>query len=117
MDKTEIEIIRGDSFAINVRMTDKEGKEIIVGEDGQVYFTMKKTYNDEEAILQKDLNDGIVYSEEIGYRITFNTNDTNELPYGKYVFDIEYKVNDFVRTVAIGTIKLKNEVTFKENEV
>jgi hypothetical protein len=50
------------------------------------------------------------------YHVTINPNDTNELQFGTYKYDIEIVTNNYKKTIAVGTLTLLEEVTFASNE-
>lgn len=113
----EIKIVRGDTKTIILNIYDKEDREIIVGESGQIYFTVKRDGSVKEPIIQKYIGNGIEYIENKGYVIRINPEDTNKLSYGKYKYDIEYKNGNYVITPIIDTFTIENEITFAINEV
>ena len=112
-DDNTFEIVRGDSanFDIYLPIYDEEGK--IIGEydlqpGDTLLFTVKKNTKTEEIIFQKS-----------GQNITINPSDTEEVPYGKYVYDAELTyatsegVEPFVDTVIQPTeFRILDEVTF-----
>ena len=112
-DDNTFEIVRGDSanFDIYLPIYDEEGK--IIGEydlqpGDTLLFTVKKNTKTEEIIFQKS-----------GQNITINPSDTEEVSYGKYVYDAELTyatsegVEPFVDTVIQPTeFRILDEVTF-----
>lgn len=112
-----IEIIRGDtkSFKFQRRTTNNE---VITEKPDKMFFTVKTGYYSKDYLFQKRLDTDIIYKEEDNYYyFTINPEDTNELDYDDYVFDIEVITGDTVKTIAKGTLKVESEVTFAENEV
>lgn len=86
-----ISITRGDSaiFALAVKKADGEPYEISEGDT--VIFTVKKSTYDKEIITQKTVVNGV---------ITINPDDTKNLEYGTYYYDVELTQADgFVSTV------------------
>ena len=57
-------------------------------------FTVKKTYEDTTAILQKQFNSG---------SINLTSEDTKDLAYGEYVYDIEVHFTDSGGTAQVLT--------------
>ena len=112
-DDNTFEIVRGDSanFDIYLPIYNEEGE--IIGEyelrpGDTLLFTVKKNTKTEEIIFQKS-----------GQNITINPSDTEEIPYGKYVYDAELTyassegIEPFVDTVIQPTeFKVLDEVTF-----
>lgn len=93
--------------------------EIITSIPTNVYFTVKDNVNNDNFIIQKTLDNGsITFSKDDNYyHFIIEPNDTNNLNYGCYVYDIEIIQNDYVKTVKKGYLELTNEVTFQSNEV
>jgi hypothetical protein len=109
-----IELIRGDSLSLKFQRKDPEGQPITTEAD-EVFFTVKKNTTTEEYILQKTIED--MTFEDGTYHITILPEDTEELDYGSYVYDLEVCVGtDYKKTIAIGEFKIKEEVTFASNE-
>lgn len=121
MAKTiDYEFPRGDSFLLKkFRVTDTEGRIIELKDTDQIYFTVKTDSNSSVALFQKKINDGIELQDDGYYHITIEPTDTNELDYGNYVYDIEFKSTqpkNYVKTLIDGTITLTDEVTWGVNE-
>lgn len=58
----------------------------------EIYFIVKKNWTDEKALITKDLSD-MTFTEDGYYHFTINPEDTEQLAYGKYVWDFT-PVND-----------------------
>lgn len=114
----DLSIIRGDDCAILFKRIDKETKEVIKTVPEKVYFTVKKNCCDDEVVFQKKLDDGISFDSESGvYTVTINRNDTCEMMYFGYSYDIEIISNEKAKTLLIGKLYVKKEVTHTGNEV
>ena len=101
---------RGDTYAFKFQRLDAEDNVIeIVSQN--MWFTVKKNYNTTDKILQKTLEDGIVFDENFYYHVLINSVDTRDLKYGDYVYDIQVENNGVVSTIAIGQFTLEQEVT------
>ena len=112
-----MELIRGDTLKLKFQRKNKNG-EVIKTKPDKLYFTVKSSYYAKDYLFQKSLENGISFREEdYFYRFTINPEDTDKLDYGNYVFDIETITTDTVKTIAKGTLEIKEEVTFAENEV
>ena len=87
-----------------------------------IYFTVKKHYFDKEAVFQKKLSDGTIIENGDGsYTIRIEPEDTEELNFGVYDYDIQVtKVDEFdlliFKQTFTGKIELTSESTHKENE-
>ena len=107
-EDNSIEMVRGDSadFDIYLPIKDEEGQ--IIGEytleEGDVLlFTVKKNTKTDEVIFQKS-----------GQHVEILPEDTETLPYGKYVYDVELTYASGFRDTVIRPkeLKLTDEVTF-----
>lgn len=82
-DDMSVHLTRGDSATIGVEIRDTDG-EIYDLQDGDVVkFTVRKNVYDRNIVMQKT---GLVF--------TITNEDTRDLPYGKYVYDVELSNND-----------------------
>jgi len=109
-----MEIVRGDTKALKFQRK-MDGEPILIKAD-KVYFTVKKNTRDKEALFQKTIADMSFDSEGV-YHFIIEPEDTNNLSYGDYVYDLEVKIENYTRTIAKGTISVVDEVTFPINEV
>lgn len=117
MKNKNLTLTRGDTQTLTINLKDKTGEPIIVSEEGQLYFTVKGDYNITDYLFQKRIGHGIEYNENGGYSISILSEDTENLEFGNYVFDIEYKDKGIVKTVLIGEFVITKEVTYTANEV
>lgn len=104
-DGNTIHLTRGDSavLLLKIRKDDETEYELQAGDS--VLFTVKNSVYDTAVIIQKKLIDGV---------IKLNPDDTKNLQYGTYYYDVELTQTDgFVATV-IGPQKLiiEPEVTY-----
>lgn len=112
-----IKMPRGDIRNIKFNITNKEGTTITTDFD-EIYITFKRGFYDNEALFQKKLTDETIIKDENNYyHFTIESEDTDNLDYGDYVFDIELVINDLVKQTIVGNLTLTNEVTFASNEV
>ena len=83
----------------------------------EIYFTVKKHFYDPEPLFQKTLSDGDI--EDLGggnYLITILPEETENLPFGKYDFDIEVVRLPEIKKTFNGTLELTKESTHARNE-
>lgn len=118
--EVDLEFPRGDTFVFGFQLVDanKEPLNFDVG-DIEIYLTVKRNENTSDVIFQKKFSLGEILRDEEHdgvYYTTFNPDDTNELKYGQYGFDVQVKLGDYVSTEIIGTITLTKEYTHKSNE-
>lgn len=114
MENTIISQIRGDTKGYKFQRIDSNGSVIMTPPD-KLYFTVKKTYESQEMLIQKRLPDFEIDSQGF-YHFVILPTETNDLQYGKYVFDIEVIVEGVKTTVARGDFILESEVTFADDE-
>lgn len=108
--------IRGDTRRYFFQRLDKDGEPITILPD-KIYFTVKKSYTDKNPVFQKTIEDFEIEPETGMYHFTVEPDDTNELKYATYVYDIEVITDDVKTTIAKGGFTIEPEVTFAENEV
>ena len=111
----DFEFPRGDTTPVSFELTDSSGNELDFS-SAEVYFTMKKSYATQNYVLQKKKSTGDITFEGNKGTLVLEHNDTAELKYGNYVYDIQIKSGSYVKTLALGTITLTNESTWKANE-
>lgn len=105
---------RGDTWGYKFQRTDTS-KEVIMEAPDEMYFTVKNSFNDQTPVIQKTLDE--MYMDESGYwHFTITPQDTDNLPYGKYVGDVERIIGDDVKTIAKGTFTLTEESTWALNQ-
>jgi uncharacterized cupin superfamily protein len=112
----DIEFPRGDTCPIKFNLVDKDGNTINLKEGDELYFTMKRTYNTHDYIVQKKYSRNEIIQEDGSCSFTLETGDTNTLNYGTYVYDISLRSGTYRKTLCLGQITLTNESTFVENE-
>lgn len=112
----KLEMTRGDTFRFKFQRK-TENEEIIYEKVDKMYFTVKKNRETKKSLIQKRLNHGITYDSETGYyHVVINPEDTDNLSYGKYYFDVEITKNNIVKTILLGTLQINKEVTFSCNK-
>lgn len=111
-----MEIIRGDYDTKKFVRKDRQGN-VITSIPEKIYFTVKNNIYSNEVLIQKRLNEGITVDENFVYTIEFEASDTDNLTFGKYVYDIEIKNSDKPKTIQKGTLEITSEVTTAKDEV
>lgn len=104
-------MVRGDTQSFELEIT--ENNESVTVDS--IYFTVKNDTHTDEVLFQKKLNDGITLTNDV-YNITIDPSDTDSLDYGRYAYDIEIIKNSIKKTIAVGVLDIKEEVTFTSNE-
>lgn len=111
----DFEFTRGDTFQFRFKLQDKSGETLELDKGTEIYFTVKKNRNSKKVLIQKKLNSGIERQDDF-YYVRINADDTSNLAYGTYNYDIEFKDDDFVKTITLGQMTLTDEITHKGDE-
>lgn len=111
----DLEFIRGDTQFIKFPLTSEDGNPIELNNNEKLYFTVKQNANSKKVLIQKKYPTDMEYSEGY-YYFTLTSQDTSNLNYGTYEFDIELKSDNYVRTLAMGTLTLTEEITHRRDE-
>lgn len=112
-----LEMTRGDTLKLKFQRR-TENKEVIFEKVDEMFMTFKKSIYSEKILFQKSLEDGtIIYDKDTGYyHVIIEPADTENLSYYKdYVFDVEIKKGNVVKTIIKGNLNLTEEVTFACN--
>lgn len=116
--KTEnFSFVRGDTFSQNVTIRN------CIEDLTEIYFTVKKTYEDRNPIIQKTLTKGGITfldktDDEVKYNILINATDTDLMKVDTdYVYDLQLVAGTTKKTVLKGTLRLEADVTRTMNEV
>ncbi len=116
-----IRMPRGDLRLERFLVNDLDG-EITNVDFTEIYFTVKKTSKINSYLFQKKLSSGgIVKLGRGDYQLRIEPEDTDNLSYGNYRFDIQLVFIDSSNQIQIketfsGDLILTDEVTFRSNE-
>ena len=104
----DLQMVRGDTFSFDLVLTDIAAESI-----RSLYITVKKkaTDTDSDAVIQKGLDDGVTLVEGTTYRFRIAPEDTEDVHAGKYVYDIQIRVEDDVYTLFSGAFNIAQDVT------
>lgn len=80
--KNSVRMIRGDTGNMAMNLTDENGN-VIEPTAYTAIFSLKKTIDDVPYIMQKNFANG---------SISFTHADTNDLPAGSYIYDIQVEL-------------------------
>lgn len=111
-----IAMIRGDIDYERFLILDDTGNPTDVDFD-DVHFTVKKRTTNAPVLFQKKYSSNTI--EKLGpgdYQVKINPEDTNNLPFGNYVFDIQLSYQNIIKKTFVGTFVIMDEVTYLENE-
>ena len=101
---TNITLTRGDTFQALIELTGPSDNPYIPSAGDVIRFAAKKSYNDEEPSILKDIPIDTM-------TLTLNPADTKNLEFTTYVYDIQItKATGEVDTFIKGKLKLTEEV-------
>lgn len=107
-DEKNIHLTRGDSANITVIITDMDGETYEIKATDTVLFTVKINCNTENIIIQKTIG--------VSGVISLLPEDTEDLKYGTYYYDVQLETQGGSVYTVLGVNKfiLEKEVTFNE---
>lgn len=85
VQNNNIALIRGDSGAFAISITDADGSPVALTDGDVLTFTLRRTPRSPTIVLQKTITDGT---------LTINPSDTQDMPFGSYVYDVELRRAD-----------------------
>lgn len=80
-----IAMIRGDSGIFKIDVIDVAGNAVALDDNDVLTFTLRRATRSPTIVLQKTIADGT---------LTINPSDTQDMPFGSYVYDVELKRAD-----------------------
>lgn len=107
-------LTRGDTGFYKFQRLDVNG-DPITSIPVSLYFTVKKSFSTNVFIIQKTLSD-MTLGEDNYWHIVIEPEDTINLKYGSYVFDIEVTTDNYVLTICKGQFEITEESTWSENK-
>lgn len=114
----KIEFPRGDSYERGFLLRNKTTGQPITDTFEEIYFTVKKYTSDADFLFQKKMTTGgIVHDGEGHYTLYIRPSDTDGLPFGEYICDIELvKDGGEYKKTFFGSLELTRESTASNNE-
>lgn len=107
LENNIISFVRGDTYRFSVELLTDDDAPYILKENDKLVFTVKKTPYTSKVLIQKQINSSM--------EVLINHEDTADLPYGKYVYDVQLTNEIGVTTVIEPTsFILKEEVNWDE---
>lgn len=88
---SNIILTRGDSASLKIDIKDADDKDFIFTQDFTITFTVKKYCESKFNLIQKTLSNSNAFE--------LTPEDTNNLPFGEYYYDVEMKTDNKVYTV------------------
>ena len=103
ISKNNIKMVRGDTGEVELALTLDDGTAVEPDAYSAV-FSLKKSIDDIATIMQKTFVDG---------KISFSHADTNNLPYGTYVYDVQVELieDNSVHTIGYHSFVVLADVT------
>lgn len=107
---------RGDIRHVSFTISDCEDEPVDYEFD-DIYFTVKESFSRSSYLFQKKLSAGTITEENGVYWFTIMPEDTNNLKFKTYDFDIEIVSEaDEIKQTFVGTLELTKESTHASNE-
>lgn len=99
-----IRLTRGDTARINVTLVDSSGEPYEMQNDDLLILSVKKTVKTDTYYFQKQISGSSMFY--------IKPEDTNDLDFGKYKYDVQLVTNDEVYTIIEpSTFEIMSEVT------
>lgn len=109
--KRDISMVRGDTMSFGFQLKGLEGQR-----PEEVIFCCKESLEDTDCLFMVSLADTIDFvdydeaSDTLTYTVRIPPYKTNNIPLGRYFYDLEVHVNGDVITLMIGRISVEFEV-------
>ena len=109
--KRDISMVRGDTLSFGFQVTGLEGER-----PDAIYFSCKEHLEDAELVFGISLEDGISersYDQEtdtLTYGVRVAPEDTEDVEFGKYYYDLQMDINGDVLTLMKGRLSIEWEV-------
>lgn len=111
MEKTNLEMIRGDTLSFAFEVEFDEAPQKLEKAD----FSCKTNFDDDDVLFHKELEKGINFSKQDGnkmyYIVRVAPGDTKNLEAGMYYYDLSIELNGDVFTILNGALKIEEDVT------
>ena len=107
---------RGDIRVVRFTVNNNDGSVSDI-DFTEIFVTFKSTFRNDKTIFQKRLSDGTVVKMGDGdYQFTIRAEDTDNLDFRSYAFDIELIYGKTIKQTFTGTLTLTDEATYAANE-
>lgn len=110
-----IEVKKANTAKYKFQRKNEIGEVILLKAD-KIYFTVKEQSLPDNVIFQKTIDD-MTFDEDGTYHFTIEPEDTENLIYGTYLYDIKVIQENTKTTIAEGKFEVKKVVTLPINEV
>ena len=100
-------LVRGISFTLDLIIPESQNDINLIN----LYFTVKnKNQSDDKYVFQKNLLNGITLIGKSQYRITIDAEDTINLLFDKYNYDLKIEFDNNIFTVIKGNLIIKDSI-------
>lgn len=111
-----MEFVRGDSFPFKIKVTKNDGSILKKEEVDTIFVTCRQLpYKEMPILFQKNIDD-VTIDEESYLHIMFDPENTEQLDYGKYYFDIEITLKNGYRKTKLDVFTITQETTIYNGE-
>ena len=111
MEKTNLEMIKGDTFSFAFEVEFDEAPQKLEKAD----FTCKTNFDDGDDVFKKTLGNGITFSKQernkMYYVVRIAPEDTKDIEAGHYFYDMQIELNGDAFTILNGALKIESDVT------
>jgi hypothetical protein len=87
IDGYSIELTRGDTLRLTISLQDSEGNPVSLTDLDHLWFRLKKKAKDETILIEKS-------GDPVQSLIALDEPDTENIPFGKYKYEIEVVTSD-----------------------
>lgn len=111
-----ISFVRGDSFNFKVLLKQSNGSPLNKDDIDTIIVTCRKYPNEDNTVIFKKEKDAMTI-DDYGYcHVKFLPEDTEDLDYGTYYFDLEVTLNNGYRKTRLWEFELTKETTIHKEE-
>lgn len=113
-----IYLTRGDSAALNIKITSEKCNQPYQILDGdEIFFTVKESYSLQPFLFQKKISSADLIDGNVIFKIL--PSDTDDLDFKEYIYDVEIRtsVGDVYTVIPPSIFCVEPEVTYYSNEV
>lgn len=106
-----IEVVRGTTNTFEISIVDSSGGAYALGSNEKILFGIKKKPEDKETIFTKSAE-----IAEVGlFRVKLSPSDTENLPFGKYWYDVGLQSGeDYYNVIEANPFEIVPNITSRE---
>ena len=106
-----VKFVRGDTCLFKVQLSSTGDKSLNMSDIDTIFITCRKTPDKDSDILFQKTKEDIVIDQDAFLHFQFNPDDTENLYYGLYYFDIEITLKSGYRKSKLYQFELTEETT------